>query len=122
MKRKGFNTRIRMTAGVGGLLLAILLSGVALAAPGDVTLKREEGAPGGFPVTTFPHWIHRINYRCDACHNRLFEMKAGQAEISMDDINAGRACGTCHNGERAFAVDFKNCKRCHVPSGDGSAQ
>jgi len=111
-----------MTAGAGGLVLAILLSGVAWAAPGDVKLKREEGAPGGFPVTTFPHWIHRINYRGDACHNRLFEMKAGQAEISMDDIKAGRACGTCHNGDQAFAVEFTNCERCHVPTEEESAQ
>lgn len=99
------------------LLATMLLAGAVTAAPGDLKLKRKEGeAASGFPVSIFPHWIHRINYRCDACHTRLFEMQSGKAEISMDDINAGKACGTCHNGERAFKVDFTNCSRCHVPA------
>jgi len=105
----------RWTGTVAIILVVVLLAGSALAAPGDVKLKRKAEATSGFPVATFPHWVHRVNYRCDACHTRLFQMKAGTAEISMADLNAGRACGTCHNGERAFPVDFTNCARCHVP-------
>ena len=100
----------------GFILFAILLAGSVLAAPGDVVLKRKDDTTSGFPVAVFPHWIHRINYRCDACHTKLFEMQAGSTELSMADINGGKACGTCHNGEKAFAAGFNNCNRCHVPS------
>ncbi|MDX1581818.1 MAG: cytochrome c3 family protein [Alphaproteobacteria bacterium] len=40
-------------------------------------------------------------------------MKQGETEITMEAIYAGRLCGVCHNGQRAF--DAKgNCNRCHV--------
>jgi c(7)-type cytochrome triheme protein len=97
------------------LALMFLLTSSTLAAPGDVDLKRKDDAGSGFPVSVFPHWVHRINYRCDACHTRLFEMKAGTLETSMAEINAGQACGTCHDGKKAFAAGFNNCNRCHVP-------
>lgn len=101
------------------VLIALLITLHAtplIAAPGDLVLKRKEGAAEGFPVSVFPHWIHRINYRCDACHTRLFQMEAGTAEISMEDINTGRACGACHNGQKAFGTDFSSCNRCHRTS------
>jgi c(7)-type cytochrome triheme protein len=31
----------------------------------------------------------------------------------MEDIYAGRLCGVCHNGERAFGT-AGNCDRCHI--------
>jgi c(7)-type cytochrome triheme protein len=31
----------------------------------------------------------------------------------MNDIYAGKFCGVCHNGERAFDAQ-SNCTRCHV--------
>jgi c(7)-type cytochrome triheme protein len=96
------------------LALSLLLVSPVLAAPGDVELKRKGDAGSGFPVAVFPHWVHRINYRCDACHTRLFEMQAGTLETSMADINSGQACGTCHDGKKAFAAGFNNCNRCHV--------
>jgi c(7)-type cytochrome triheme protein len=33
----------------------------------------------------------------------------------MVDIEEGRYCGTCHDGETAFATTITNCGRCHVP-------
>jgi c(7)-type cytochrome triheme protein len=101
---------------MGALALVLLLANPVLAAPGDVELKRKDGVTSGFPVAIFPHGIHRVNYRCDACHTRLFGMQAGTTETSMADINAGQSCGTCHDGEKAFAAGFQNCNRCHVPS------
>ena len=61
----------------------------------------------------FPHWIHRINYRCDACHDRLFKMELGATEITMAEMRKGGSCATCHNGEAAFPVDLQTCNRCH---------
>lgn len=67
------------------------------------------------PRAQFPHWIHRSRYLCKSCHQELFEPKAGANRITMQDIAAGRSCGTCHNGRTAFAAGFGSCDRCHVP-------
>jgi c(7)-type cytochrome triheme protein len=31
----------------------------------------------------------------------------------MEEIYAGRLCGVCHNGKRAFSP-AGNCNRCHI--------
>lgn len=104
--------------GLRSLLLAFLfltglLVGAALAAEGDITFKREGGA-GGVPAAVFPHWFHRIRYKCYACHPALFEMKAGANKISMEAIQGGKFCGACHNGKIAWGMTFESCNRCHV--------
>ncbi len=52
---------------------------------------------------------------CKTCHNPdLFpKMRQGTVTITMEEIYAGKLCGNCHNGERAFAAK-QNCTRCHV--------
>jgi len=67
----------------------------------------------GFPRARFPHWVHRIRFRCTTCHMAIFEPRAGTNAITMADIEAGRACGKCHNGTVAFRADMTNCSRCH---------
>jgi c(7)-type cytochrome triheme protein len=97
------------------VVAAVLLAPSALTAPGDLVFPRDEAAGiGGLPPSVFPHWLHRTRYRCDSCHNDLFEMQLGASEISMELIGKGESCGACHNGQQAFAVSFKNCTRCHV--------
>lgn len=96
----------------GALLLSVFLAGAALAVEGDVVFERE-GQASGFPPTVFPHWTHRIRFKCYACHPTIFEMKAGANEVSMDAIQAGEYCGVCHNGTTAWAVDVQTCNRCH---------
>ena len=79
---------------------------------GDVILNRYAEENDMRPVI-FPHWFHRIRYRCKVCHHELgFEMRAGSNDITMDDIVQGRFCGMCHNGEIAWSVD--NCDLCHT--------
>ncbi len=95
------------------LFIAVLLVGIGLAVEGDVVFKRE-GGEGGIPSTIFPHWFHRIRYKCYACHPTPFEMKAGANKITMDAIQEGKFCGACHNGKIAWAVTFETCNRCHV--------
>ncbi len=87
----------------------------------DITLTRgtdstgvQEGA-GAYPPARFAHWVHRIRFRCMACHPNLFEARAGANAVTMADLTAGRACGACHSGGVAF--DVLQCSRCHV-SGD----
>lgn len=77
----------------------------------DVVLNRNAEKNDMRPVI-FPHWFHRIRFRCKVCHGELgFIMRAGANEIEMGDIIDGKYCGMCHNGEIAWAVD--NCDLCH---------
>ena len=72
-------------------------------------------ARGGMeiPPAVFPHALHRIAYKCGACHDDLFPMKAGSTKVTMEAIQDGKSCGTCHNGMLAFESSFATCPRCH---------
>lgn len=109
--------------GVVRILLVAVMVGSApsrgWAVDGDVTIPRkgvsaEDAAKGSTPLAVFPHWIHRIRFKCYACHPAVFEMKAGSNPITMDAITEGQFCGTCHNGKIAWSVGFDTCNRCHV--------
>lgn len=106
----GMAPRVRFRV---GLLGALLLAGTALAMDGDIVFPRD-GAAGGMQAVVFPHWIHRIRYRCYACHPGLFEMKAGANDVSMAAMAEGKFCGACHNGTVAWAAGVENCNRCHA--------
>jgi len=44
---------------------------------GDVVINNYSDEAGMRPVI-FPHWFHRIRYRCKVCHGDLgFQFKAG---------------------------------------------
>lgn len=96
-------------------LAAAALSWAACGAAeyGDVQFERTTPANDGIPPAVFPHWIHRIQYKCSACHDAPFKMKAGANQITMDAIQAGQSCGLCHNGKAAFESNFDTCLRCH---------
>ena len=109
----------------------VLALGLAVALPvaaeyGDVVLDRNSTRQGVRAVV-FPHWFHRIRFRCKVCHSELgFKMRAGANLIQMNDIIEGRFCGMCHNGQIAWTAD--RCDLCHsakpgVPAGiQGSAE
>lgn len=93
-----------------GLALIFVLP-PASAEYGDVVLNRFAEKEGMRPVV-FPHWFHRIRFRCKVCHFELgFKMRAGANEVKMSEIIEGRFCGMCHNGEIAWSVE--NCDLCH---------
>ena len=95
-------------------LLALVLAlgtGHARAEYGDVVINNYSDAAGMRPVV-FPHWFHRIRYRCKVCHADLgFKFKAGGNEINMVKVIDGQFCGACHNGELAWSAE--NCNLCH---------
>ena len=97
------------------LLAAFVLAWTASYAGeyGDVVMERKAKGMDDVPPAVFPHWIHRMQFKCTACHEELFKMKAGTNEITMDMIQAGKACGSCHNGKAAFVSNFDTCPRCH---------
>jgi len=95
------------------LLLALSAAPAVGGDLGDVKFARDAPGTEAIPPAVFPHSMHRISYKCAACHNGLFEMKAGSTKVTMDAIQDGKSCGTCHNGKLAFASTFATCARCH---------
>ncbi len=99
------------------LVLAIIFAITAIltldarAEYGDVVINNYSDDAGMRPVV-FPHWFHRIRFRCKVCHTDLgFKFKAGGNDINMLKIFDGEYCGACHNGEIAWGVE--NCVLCH---------
>jgi c(7)-type cytochrome triheme protein len=92
--------------------LAVLLGpSIAQAEYGDVVINQRSDAEGVRPVV-FPHWFHRIRFRCKVCHQELgFEMRAGANQVRMNDIVDGRFCGACHNNQVAWGPE--RCDLCH---------
>ena len=93
------------------LVLAALLAPPAAAEFGDVVINNHSDKAGMRPVV-FPHWFHRIRFRCKVCHADLgFKFQAGGNDINMLKIIDGEFCGACHDGELAWSVE--NCDLCH---------
>ena len=105
--------RARRLAAAGALLAAMTVAAPPGSAEyGDVVLNRRAEKGGVRPVV-FPHWFHRIRFRCKVCHHELgFEMRAGATDVRMADIADGRFCGTCHNNHIAWGAE--RCDLCHT--------
>ena len=89
----------------------VFFSPLVQAEYGDVLINNYSEEAGMRPVV-FPHWFHRIRFRCKVCHADLgFKFKAGGNKINMLKIIDGEYCGACHNGEVAWAVE--SCDLCH---------
>jgi c(7)-type cytochrome triheme protein len=98
------------------LSVALLLAGAGAGAEyGDIPFARKSPGMDDIPPAVFPHFLHRMQFRCYVCHEAIFEMKAGANSISMDAIQSGKFCGVCHNGKTAFQATFDACPRCHRP-------
>jgi c(7)-type cytochrome triheme protein len=99
-------------------LLVLLLAGApwgeAVSEYGDVVLNHQAEQAGVRPVV-FPHWFHRIRFRCKVCHSELgFQMRAGANRVSMAQILDGQFCGMCHNhNANAVAWGPERCDLCH---------
>jgi c(7)-type cytochrome triheme protein len=110
-----------------GAAIALVLTLLCSALPtplhaeyGDVIINKRSDKEGVRPVV-FPHWFHRIRYRCKVCHQELgFKMRAGANDVLMADIVDGKFCGMCHNEQIAWGPE--RCDLCHsglpgTPSG-----
>jgi c(7)-type cytochrome triheme protein len=91
-------------------LLSLVPNREARAEYGDITLNRY-AEKAGMPPVVFPHWFHRIRFKCKVCHPAIFEMRAGSNDINMIKIIKGEFCGKCHNGRIAWPPLY--CDRCH---------
>jgi c(7)-type cytochrome triheme protein len=97
-----------------GSVLVLWLAALSIpvhAEYGDVVLNKRAEKEGVRPVV-FPHWFHRIRFRCKVCHSELgFKMRAGGNDVLMADIINGKFCGMCHNDQVAWGA--ANCDLCH---------
>jgi len=62
----------------------------------------------------FSHFEHN-RYYCYTCHPGAFPQR--RLGFTHDDMDAGRFCGGCHDGKRAFSPDDDDveCELCHRP-------
>ncbi len=92
----------------------VLGGGLAYSQMKDLTFKGGDQGPA-----VFSHTAHTAKgAKCTDCHLKLFKMKAGDTgggkPLAMKDMEAGKFCGACHDGKKAFSVkEEKNCGKCH---------
>ena len=95
------------------LVVVLALAATAFAVPAGKTVEFD-GKGGGKVV--FDGKIHADKgNKCADCHQSgLFKMKKGADVFTMKDMEAGKNCGACHNGTKAFNVkDATSCAKCH---------
>ncbi len=76
--------------------------------PGEETFKPKEPE---MPDIIFSHDKHAVWSGCDQCHPAIFSEKKGENKFTMEEIFAGKYCGTCH-GKVSFST--LDCQKCHV--------
>ncbi len=102
------------------LLVSLVVAVSAYAVPGGKIIEFNSGPAG---KVLFDGEKHKTaGATCKECHtDGMFpKMKQGTVKITMEEINAGRLCGVCHNGKRAFGPSG-NCARCHVKPCQGTS-
>jgi c(7)-type cytochrome triheme protein len=103
---------VRLTTVVLVLFMALACASNAFAIAAGKTVEFE---PKGAAKVIFDGKSHAdAGAKCTDCHTKVFQMKKGTTKITMTDMNAGKTCGVCHNGEKAFkSNDPANCAKCH---------
>lgn len=93
--------------------ILLLFISSALAVPPGKTVEWE--ATGGPGKVVFDGKLHLDKgLKCFNCHTKIFKMRKFSTRMKMNDMFAGKYCGVCHNGTRAFKVDDPtNCSKCH---------
>ena len=66
----------------------------------------------------FSHYNHlaqkSIGKNCPTCHNEVFHIVTKKNPVfTMAQMEEGQACGSCHNGKKAFSVSG-DCTTCHA--------
>jgi c(7)-type cytochrome triheme protein len=86
-------------------VMFVLVTSAFAVGPGK-TIEFEKGGK-----VIFSGDAHKKAGACNVCHPAIFKMKKGSDTMTMKDMEAGKFCGTCHNGTKAFAI--KDCAKCH---------
>ncbi len=94
-----------LTVTLAFAVVFVLVASAFAVGPGK-TLEFEKGGK-----VIFSGDVHKKAGACNVCHPAIFKMKKGSDAMTMKDMEAGKFCGACHNGTKAFAV--KDCAKCH---------
>ncbi len=79
--------------------------------PGKVMQWEAPSSPGKVSVDGKIH--AEKGMKCMECHTKVWPMKKGTS-MKMEEMNAGKYCGVCHNGNNAFSTsDEGSCSKCH---------
>lgn len=78
-----------------------------------IIYKQKDAAP-----VEFSHELHAAAFKCDDCHNKIWQMKRSPKKMNMDAMYEGKFCGICHNGKSAFAST--DCDKCHIEPKKGN--
>ncbi|MBF0472324.1 MAG: hypothetical protein HQK91_04105 [Nitrospirae bacterium] len=106
------------------ITVLITLVGSAFAIP---VAKMDFKPVGNEGKVTFDRGKHsELGMKCNDCHASIFmhmdeakeafDNNGHLTQFKMDDIFAGKYCGACHNGTKAFAASKdkpENCVKCH---------
>ena len=102
---------VRLIGLILGLVVTVALIGNAFAVSSGKTVEYSGGSAG---KVVFDGKAHaEKGSKCGDCHTKIYPMKKGEG-IKMADMNTGKGCGACHNGEKVFKTsDPANCNKCH---------
>ena len=81
--------------------------------PAPIRFDKSKDAPT--PVS-FRHETHTNPERlvCTGCHPAPYRMLKPERLVSHQEMDAGRSCGSCHDGKKSFATsDTDKCDSCH---------
>ncbi len=101
-----------MTRVLGGVLVICLVA--APAAWGKVGGGDIKFSPSGAENVVYSHDFHvtKAGLKCTDCHYKIFQMAHLEKQATMVEMQSGKSCGACHNGQKAFDVKA-NCTKCH---------
>jgi c(7)-type cytochrome triheme protein len=91
--------------------MTVAFAGNGFAVSSGKTVEYEGGSTGKVIFDGKTHGDKGL--KCADCHPKIFPMKKG-TQITMAEMNEGKYCGVCHNGQSAFkSSDRANCQKCH---------
>lgn len=94
------------------IFVVFSMKSTLFAVPADQTLTWEGSGQGQVIFEGEEHT--EKGYKCETCHPSLFQMKKGEAKITLATHTNGQYCGACHNGKTTFGTDdSKKCNECH---------
>ena len=77
----------------------------------DKVLYQTESA-GTIEFSHFNH-LEAVGKNCPSCHNKIFHIdRSKNKPHTMAEMEKGKSCGACHNGNKAFSV-AEDCSACH---------
>lgn len=95
-----------------GIIFTIIILAVTASLAAGYELKNVTYRTRDIGSIVFSHKDHlkqkTIKNNCKACHK---EGTNKLGHFTMADMENGKSCGACHNGNRAFAI--ADCQKCH---------